>query len=495
MLQLNTISEEERKSGFDADSSAQESFMLENLDAYPAEVPFKVEQTLEQPQTTLEEVSNLLTDQPETTQTPENESVEFDDDFINMLKNDLEQGKKKRDEPDKLTNKVELLANQLATAPVASPVVETEIEELEDIPLVQEEEVKEQPLFDSLSINEDLEPVSEEPLADTTAPADNSGVLDIPELNNVLDEEEKKKKRRAVPFWFWIAAGLLFTVAVGGGGLYWWKNSTTHPGSDTTHPAVAHNVQPKENHPSEKPHGTTEGHDTAHSESTHEANHSETPTTNEHTSTAEHQPEHTEHASTEHSNTQPEKHTETKVPSHEPKAVAHHDEPKSTKHEPEHHDKPVTKEPQHKTEPQHKPVAEKPQTTKPSVEKEPRSTTHSPTTEQPKTKETKEPKEEKKPTVADNNQVKVIPKPVPKDAPSNKGVFYVQVYATPSQEDANDWVNRLKQKSISNAFITKQNIRNLAYYRVRFGSFPTRQEAEAAALKLGYASAWIDRVK
>ncbi|MBX3043423.1 MAG: SPOR domain-containing protein [Candidatus Kapabacteria bacterium] len=81
---------------------------------------------------------------------------------------------------------------------------------------------------------------------------------------------------------------------------------------------------------------------------------------------------------------------------------------------------------------------------------------------------------------------------VPKDEP---GVYTVQIYSSPSKEDAETWLNKLRSKNVQGAFISEQNVRDKVWYRVRFGNFRTREEARNAALRLGFAQTWIDRVK
>ena len=54
---------------------------------------------------------------------------------------------------------------------------------------------------------------------------------------------------------------------------------------------------------------------------------------------------------------------------------------------------------------------------------------------------------------------------------------------------------RLRNKNVKNAFLSTQRIRDKIWYRVRFGPFDTREDAEAEALKLGFAQSWIDRVR
>lgn len=81
---------------------------------------------------------------------------------------------------------------------------------------------------------------------------------------------------------------------------------------------------------------------------------------------------------------------------------------------------------------------------------------------------------------------------VPKDEP---GVYIVQIYSSPSLEDAKAWLEKLKSKNVPGAFISEQNVRDKVWYRVRFGNFTTREEARVAALRYGFAQTWIDRVK
>lgn len=78
---------------------------------------------------------------------------------------------------------------------------------------------------------------------------------------------------------------------------------------------------------------------------------------------------------------------------------------------------------------------------------------------------------------------------------SDVGLFTVQIYASPSKKDAEDWLNKLKSDNINDAFISEQLVRDEVWYRVRFGGFKTKQEAQAAAQKLGYSQTWVDRVK
>ncbi len=76
-----------------------------------------------------------------------------------------------------------------------------------------------------------------------------------------------------------------------------------------------------------------------------------------------------------------------------------------------------------------------------------------------------------------------------------KQVYTVQVYATPSKSEAERWLQKLRTTSVNSAVITTQLIRDKTWYRVRFGNFATRDEAEKAIRSIGYDQCWIDRVR
>ena len=75
------------------------------------------------------------------------------------------------------------------------------------------------------------------------------------------------------------------------------------------------------------------------------------------------------------------------------------------------------------------------------------------------------------------------------------GVFAIQVYATPSLADAEEWLERLKQRGMMNPMITSQVIRGQTIYRVRFGLYNSLQEAEREAARQGYIGSWVVRLR
>lgn len=76
-----------------------------------------------------------------------------------------------------------------------------------------------------------------------------------------------------------------------------------------------------------------------------------------------------------------------------------------------------------------------------------------------------------------------------------KEVYTVQIYSSPSLEDAEAWLKQLASKSIQGGYISPQKVRDQTWYRVRFGYFSNREEARSAASKYGFSQSWIDRIK
>ncbi|MFA7326828.1 MAG: SPOR domain-containing protein [Candidatus Kapaibacterium sp.] len=103
------------------------------------------------------------------------------------------------------------------------------------------------------------------------------------------------------------------------------------------------------------------------------------------------------------------------------------------------------------------------------------------------------PKEKKKSNTKIDESVFSMPQPngpVPE-----RGLFMVQIYSSPSREDAESWLGQLKARQVPNAMITEQEVKGRTWYRVRYGKFETKESARTSALELGYSQSWIDRVK
>lgn len=85
--------------------------------------------------------------------------------------------------------------------------------------------------------------------------------------------------------------------------------------------------------------------------------------------------------------------------------------------------------------------------------------------------------------------------PQPNGPAPDTGLFIVQIYSSPSREDAESWLGQLKAQQVPNPIITEQEIKGRTWYRVRYGKFETKEAARTSALELGYSQSWIDRVK
>ncbi len=73
--------------------------------------------------------------------------------------------------------------------------------------------------------------------------------------------------------------------------------------------------------------------------------------------------------------------------------------------------------------------------------------------------------------------------------------YSVQVLSSISKQEADKALKNLQSKGISSAIVTKKSLNGKTWYRVRFGSFEDRKQAQTAAKKVGYSNSWVDRVK
>ena len=77
---------------------------------------------------------------------------------------------------------------------------------------------------------------------------------------------------------------------------------------------------------------------------------------------------------------------------------------------------------------------------------------------------------------------------------ANKGVYSLEVYSTPSYEDAKLWQDKLGKRKLS-AVIIPQRIRDQIIYKVRFGNFSSEEEARKTAINMGFSRSLIDRIR
>lgn len=83
-----------------------------------------------------------------------------------------------------------------------------------------------------------------------------------------------------------------------------------------------------------------------------------------------------------------------------------------------------------------------------------------------------------------------------KEVKNTSGEEYsVQVLSSISKQEADKALKNLQSKGISSASISKKSLNGKTWYRVRFGSFEDRKQAQGAAKKAGYSNSWVDRVR
>ncbi len=94
-----------------------------------------------------------------------------------------------------------------------------------------------------------------------------------------------------------------------------------------------------------------------------------------------------------------------------------------------------------------------------------------------------------------NKQEAQPKKTIEKEPEESDALYSVQIYASPSKDDAEAWLDNLKDKDVDNPRISTQKIRDVIWYRVRFGNFKSKDDARNAAMRYGFAQTWIDRIK
>lgn len=118
------------------------------------------------------------------------------------------------------------------------------------------------------------------------------------------------------------------------------------------------------------------------------------------------------------------------------------------------------------------------------------------TTDIPEKKVHERPVPENKHAVKTIVKSEKVQKPVKQAGVSpHEQIYTVELYSTPSADDAKMWVQKLKSRNLENINITQHKLRDKTIYKIRFGKFASRDEAKTEALKLGYPQTWVDRVK
>ncbi|MFM8569369.1 MAG: SPOR domain-containing protein [Candidatus Kapaibacterium sp.] len=73
--------------------------------------------------------------------------------------------------------------------------------------------------------------------------------------------------------------------------------------------------------------------------------------------------------------------------------------------------------------------------------------------------------------------------------------FSIQVHSTAYKVDADRWLERLRQRRVPEGYVTEQLVRGRVVYNVRFGSFRSKADAEAAMQKASLPMASVCRVQ
>jgi len=76
-----------------------------------------------------------------------------------------------------------------------------------------------------------------------------------------------------------------------------------------------------------------------------------------------------------------------------------------------------------------------------------------------------------------------------------KPLYVVQVFSSPSKDDAEEWLQSLREKKVNDGYITEQQIKGQPWYRVRFGQYEKREDAESAAMNMGFTQPWVARIR
>jgi hypothetical protein len=416
-------------------------------------------------------VADPIGEAENTYEVSQNEQVEsgpisIDDELKNLLEAELKASQKKRKEKED---------RKLETQPEQVEVVEVDTEQAKKSFKPVEEKENKVDFIDFDKIDE-TKKVETEPLIPNVEGA--KEVIKSKKTKAPKPPKEKKERKKA-GLLFWIGssvAGILLIAAVSYFAINYYLNNYDKVAKDST---ITKEKQLAKKEKSKDKHKETK--DGKHSEGEHKPTHE-----GEHkvdTTSAEF--EHKEDTNIAHSDANLD-HKEEHLQTDEHSITEH----KTTEHKPIEHKvtekpKPTEKEISHtkvtpKHEPEHKKVKQKSNVThnKPKVvNKKPEQTTT-------------------KPKVAEN---KIIEQPktveIPKVVKPTKAVYTIQVYSTPSFEDAQMWIKKLYSLSISNAYISTQKIRDVVWYRVRFGEYNDKQNAINDARKLGFSQTWVDRIK
>lgn len=473
------LRDEEKVGGFEPETTDDGTFFLEQLPAYPEQTPLKNEASADARNSAVEESAveeqaeaelppmeeepveqmPLANDTPPPPETKETgilgEPLVLDNSLIDMLKDDLEKSKRKKEEQ----------ARAESESPSATSDTEPEFESYAAYAQHQAE---------TSHPSEKGDVVVD--LSDIAAEHPSTYGIERKSMQNETQEQasppQTEKKRRAV--WPLITSGVAAVLVLSLLGYFYLiphgpsiphnADSTAaghgmhgqeHANAPTKEHADAHGQEHANTHTAEQTNAHGQGHSDAQAK--------------EHTDT--HAKEHADAHGKEQTNTHTAEQTDTHAKEH-----AHtHEKEKTAQTETAHGSTAHKKDQPTTVAPKEKHGANNAEATIAHAVPHNTPKTHG------KTTETKPENKPYKPQM-----------PPPAYA---RGEYVIQVYASPSADDADEWIEQLRKRKITDGFITSQLVRGQTWYRVRFGKFSTREEAETKASQLGFSNIWIVRIR
>lgn len=368
------------------------------------------------------------------------ESFEVDDELKNMIQSELDKGKERAAKKQQ----TEQLEEQNKKS------------KEEFIPVNESGDTADS--FDLGSLDEEISKLSIDETIKAAQEQKDAALKEAKKSKERPIESDKQKSKKGIIFWT-AAATFLITLGLGYGYLKFFTDFFNTDAHKTE--IVAEDSTASHDNPIAEDHTAKDEHDEHTDQKVDSASHDEHKEAN--MSEKEHIAENQIHEN------KTEEHSEKK------------EEPKKVEHKTQHDVKKVEKEATHK-------VASHKNVTKPETKKE---VTHKPK----KQRETSKTEKKVEPNRENITEDIVEQTFIEDENIDDEGVYIVQIYATPSKDDAEDWLDKLNNKNIDNAFISTKKVRGKTLYRVRFGNYRSKEEARTAALKYGFAQTWIDRVK
>lgn len=469
----NELRDEETFSGFDA-SASDETFELERLDALPVGIQqetLTVPEEVAAPVEVLPPIENIPSPPP-AVELPATEEIDIiDRELLAMLEAELEGSRQTTSTP--------------VTPEVPPPAPFVELEDVEQADAFDFSEIDAQHPSKYMTQKE-TPVVSQEDenmggYSGYAAMAGSGYSQPIPEPIEQKDEEAAPRNRRVI---YMVAAGVLLAFGIGSAVYVFWPNLAHLAGLTDGKDSLAHTESMVK--PLVASHDDDKSHAEQHKSPESEASHSNLASADNHAKEESHQEEH--HPAAESTTESKTAHAQQEAKS-AADANPHETTEKSTPTIAKHIEKTV--QPPHKkkvVEHTESEATEAPP--KPAPKKNIANEEHTPA----KVRETVSPKVTKN-SAKQKSKSEGTSAGLTANNEATNQVYTVQVYSTPSKDDAEEWLDQLRSKQIVGGFVSNQTVRGQTWYRVRFGAYPSREEAENAARRNGFSKSWIDRIK